>query len=114
MSDIATHTYDPPDGDPVTLPIRSLIACFHGWLRFVAAGQAVPGLHTRDGEPLVVEDAALALTVWPTLRDNLERMVEEGASRCRRPRWGRAAGRRPRCWSTRTSTSRPSMRRSPR
>lgn len=79
IDDVATTTYDPPDGDPVTLHVRTLIACTHGWLRFVAAGQAVPGLRTRAGEPLTVTDATLALSVWPTLRDNLERMVEGGS-----------------------------------
>ena len=79
IDDVATTTYDPPDGDPVTLPVRSLIACTHGWLRFVAAGQAVPGVRTRTGAPLVVTDTALVLSVWPTLRDNLELMVDHGS-----------------------------------
>jgi phosphatidylserine/phosphatidylglycerophosphate/cardiolipin synthase-like enzyme len=79
IDDTATHTYDPPDGPPLTLPIRTLIACTHGWLRFVAAGQPVPGLRARDGSPLTVTDATLVLGVWPTLRDNLERMAEDGS-----------------------------------
>lgn len=79
VDDSATTTYDPPDGPAVTLPVRSLVACTHGWLRFVAAGQPLPGLRTRAGAPLTVTDATLALGVWPTLRDNLERMVESGS-----------------------------------
>ena len=79
VDDTASNTYDPPDGAAITLPIRTLIACTHGWLRFVAAGQPVPGLRTRDGSPLIVTDATLVLEVWPTLRDNLERMAEDGS-----------------------------------
>jgi phosphatidylserine/phosphatidylglycerophosphate/cardiolipin synthase-like enzyme len=79
VDDTASNLYDPPDGAALTLPIRSLVACIHGWLRFVAAGQPVPGLRTRAGAPLVVTDAALVLGVWPTLRDNLERMAEDGS-----------------------------------
>jgi phosphatidylserine/phosphatidylglycerophosphate/cardiolipin synthase-like enzyme len=79
VSDSATNTYDPPDGPAIPLHIRSLIACVHGWLRFVAAGQPVPGLRSRAGAPLVVADDALVLGVWPTLRDNLERMAEDGS-----------------------------------
>lgn len=80
VDDSASNTYDPPDGAPLSLPIRTLIACTHGWLRFVSAGQPVPGLRTRDGAPLVVADAALVLSVWPTLRDNLERMAQDGST----------------------------------
>jgi phosphatidylserine/phosphatidylglycerophosphate/cardiolipin synthase-like enzyme len=79
IDDTATNTYDPPDGAPVTLPIRSLIAVTHGWLSFVAAGQPVPGLKKRDGTPLVMTDATLVLNTWPTLRDNLSKMVEHGS-----------------------------------
>jgi phosphatidylserine/phosphatidylglycerophosphate/cardiolipin synthase-like enzyme len=79
VDDTATNTYDPPDGPAIPLPIRTLVACVHGWLRFVAAGQPVPGLRTRGGGPLVVTDATLVLGVWPTLRDNLERMAEDGS-----------------------------------
>jgi hypothetical protein len=79
VNDTDTTTYDPPDGDPLTLPLRSLIACIHGWLRFVGAGQAAPGLRTRSGTPLVVADDTLMLSVWPTLRGNLERMAEDGS-----------------------------------
>ena len=79
VDDTASNSYDPPDGAAITLPIRTLIACTHGWLRFVAAGQPVPGLRTRDGSPLTVTDATLVLGVWPTLRDNLERMAEDGS-----------------------------------
>src|SRR4029077_16441303 len=79
VDDTATNSYDPPDGPELTLPIRTPIACTHGWLRFVAAGQPVPGLHARDGSPLTVTDATLVLGVWPTLRDNLERMAEDGS-----------------------------------
>jgi len=79
VDDSATNTYDPPDGAAVSLPIRTLIACTHGWLRFVAAGGAVPGLRTRTGDPFIVTDATLVLGVWPTLRDNLERMAEDGS-----------------------------------
>lgn len=79
IDDSAEHEYDPPDGPVLTLRIHSLVSCIHGWLRFVAAGQAVPGVRTRDGAPLVVSDATLVLGVWPTLRDNLERMAEEGS-----------------------------------
>jgi phosphatidylserine/phosphatidylglycerophosphate/cardiolipin synthase-like enzyme len=79
VDDTATNTYDPPDGAALPLPIRTLIACTHGWLRFVAAGGGVPGLRTRTGQPLVVTDATLVLGAWPTLRDNLERMAEDGS-----------------------------------
>jgi phosphatidylserine/phosphatidylglycerophosphate/cardiolipin synthase-like enzyme len=79
VDDSATNTYDPPDGAAVSLPIRTLIACTHGWLRFIAAGGTVPGLRTRTGDPLIVTDATLVLGVWPTLRDNLERMAEDGS-----------------------------------
>ena len=79
IDDTISNSYDPPDGAAVTLPIRTLIACTHGWLRFVAAGQPVPGLRTRAGAPLTVTDATLVLGVWPTLRDNLERMAEDGS-----------------------------------
>jgi phosphatidylserine/phosphatidylglycerophosphate/cardiolipin synthase-like enzyme len=74
-----TTTYDPPDGAPVTLPLRTLIACTHGWLRLVAAGSAVPGVRTRTGAPLVVTDDTLVLRVWPTLRTSLGRMAESGS-----------------------------------
>ena len=43
VDDTVSNSYDPPDGAAITLPIRTLIACTHGWLRFVAAGQPVPG-----------------------------------------------------------------------
>jgi len=79
VNDTDTTTYDPPDGDPLTLPLRSLIACIHGWLRFVAAGTTAPGLRTRSGTPLAVADDTLMLSVWPTLRGNLERMAEDGS-----------------------------------
>ena len=79
IDDTASHSYDPPDGPAITLPIRTLIAVTHGWLSFVASGQAVSGLRTRDGAPLVVADATLVLGTWPTLRDNLERMAEQGS-----------------------------------
>jgi len=79
IDDTVSNSYDPPDGAAITLPIRTLIACTHGWLRFVAPGQPVPGLHTRAGAPLTVTDATLVLGVWPTLRDNLERMAEDGS-----------------------------------
>ncbi|MEO7360663.1 MAG: phospholipase D-like domain-containing protein [Gemmatimonadaceae bacterium] len=79
VDDTASHSYDPPDGPAVTLPIRSLIAVTHGWLSFIAAGQEVSGLMNRDGTPLVVADASLLLGTWPTLRDNLELMAEQGS-----------------------------------
>lgn len=79
IDDSAENEYDPPDGPAVTLPVRTLIACVHGWLRFVPAGQPVPGLHARDGTPLVVTDATLVLQVWSTLRGNLDRMAEDGS-----------------------------------
>jgi hypothetical protein len=79
VDDTVSNSYDSPDGAAITLPIRTLIACTHGWLRFVGAGQPVPGLRTRDGSPLTVTDATLVLQVWPTLRDNLERMAEDGS-----------------------------------
>ena len=79
VDDTVSNSYDPPDGAAITLPIRTLIACTHGWLRFVGAGQPVPGLRTRDGSPLTVTDATLVLQVWPTLRDSLERMAEDGS-----------------------------------
>ncbi len=79
VDDTVDTTYDPPDGAPVTVPIRTLIACVHGWLRFVAAGEAVPDLRTRTGAPLTVTDPTLVLAVWPTLRDNLERLAEDGS-----------------------------------
>ena len=79
VDDTVQTSYDPPDGDPVTLPIATLIAATHGWLRFVAAGQPVPGLRARDGSPLVVADATLVLEVWSTLRASLDRMAEDGS-----------------------------------
>ena len=79
IDDSATNTYDPPDGPALTLPIKTLIACTHGWLRFIAAGQAVPGLVARDGTPLVITDATLVLEVWSTLRASLDRMAEDGS-----------------------------------
>jgi phosphatidylserine/phosphatidylglycerophosphate/cardiolipin synthase-like enzyme len=79
IDDTVSHPYDPPDGPAVTLPIRTLIAVTHGWLSFAAAGQAVSGLRTRDGGPLIVTDATLVLGTWPTLCDNLERMAEQGS-----------------------------------
>ena len=79
VDDTVSNSYDPPDGPAINLPIRTLIACTHGWLRFVAPGQSVPGLRTRDGSPLTVTDATLMLGVWPTLHDNLERMAEDGS-----------------------------------
>ena len=79
VDDTVSNSYDPPDGAAITLPIRTLIACTHGWLRFVGAGQPVPGRRTRDGSPLTVTDATLVLQVWPTLRDSLERMAEDGS-----------------------------------
>ncbi len=78
IDDTAQNTYDPPDGDPVTLHIRTLIAATHGWLRFVAAGRPVPGLRTRQGGPLVVTDATLVLEVWSTLASNVDRMSHDG------------------------------------
>ncbi len=71
--------YDPPDGPEIQLQIKSLIACTHGWLRFVAAGQPVPSIVARDGSPLVVEEPTLALEVWSTLRASLDRMAEDGS-----------------------------------
>jgi phosphatidylserine/phosphatidylglycerophosphate/cardiolipin synthase-like enzyme len=79
IDDSATNTYDPPDGPALTLPIKTLIACTHGWLRFIAAGQPVPGLVARDSTPLVVTDATLVLEVWSTLRASLDRMAEDGS-----------------------------------
>ncbi len=79
IDDSATNTYDPPDGPELTLHIKTLIACTHGWLRFVGAGQPVPGLSARDGTPLVVTDATLVLEVWSTLRGSLDRMAEDGS-----------------------------------
>jgi phosphatidylserine/phosphatidylglycerophosphate/cardiolipin synthase-like enzyme len=79
IDDANQTTYDPPDGDPVPLPIRTLLAVTHGWLSFVAADQAVPGLRTRDGSPLVVRDASLVLEVWSTLRASLDRMADDGS-----------------------------------
>jgi phosphatidylserine/phosphatidylglycerophosphate/cardiolipin synthase-like enzyme len=71
--------YDPPDGPPVQIQIRTLIACTHGWLRFVAAGQPVPGLVTRNGTSLVVTAPTLVLEVWSTLHNSLDRMAEDGS-----------------------------------
>ena len=79
IDDTATTSYNPPDGAALTLPVRTLIAVTHGWLRYAAAGSTVPGCRTRGGEPLVVTDASLVLGVWPTLRDNLERMAIDGS-----------------------------------
>lgn len=79
VDDSATTSYDPPDGDAVTLPVRTLLACTHGWLRFVPAGQQVPGMTGRTNAPLQVAADALVLSVWPTLRDNLEQMVTLGS-----------------------------------
>jgi phosphatidylserine/phosphatidylglycerophosphate/cardiolipin synthase-like enzyme len=79
VDDTATTSYDPPDGDAVTLPVSTLLACTHGWLRFVPAGQQVPGLTDRTNAPLQVAADALVLSVWPTLRDNLEQMVTLGS-----------------------------------
>lgn len=78
IHDDTETTYDPPDGSPVTLQISTLIAFTHGWLRFVDAGQPVPGVVTRDGTPLVVADPTLVLQVWSTLRGSLDRMAEDG------------------------------------
>ncbi|MCD2441547.1 hypothetical protein LQ757_04565 [Agromyces sp. SYSU K20354] len=79
IDDSVSTSYNPPDGPAGTIPVKSLIAVTHGWLRFVAAGQAVPGLVARDGSPLVVEDATLVLEVFSTLRSNLDRMAEDGS-----------------------------------
>ena len=79
IDDANQTTFDPPDGAPVPLHIRTLIAATHGWLSFVAAGQPVPGLRARDGSPLVVTDATLVLEVWSTLRASLDRMAEDGS-----------------------------------
>jgi phosphatidylserine/phosphatidylglycerophosphate/cardiolipin synthase-like enzyme len=79
VDDNAHHAYDPPDGPALDLHTRTLIACTHGWLRFVAAGQQVPGVVGRDGTPLVVTDATLVLEVWSTLRSSLDRMAEDGS-----------------------------------
>lgn len=79
IDDANQTTFDPPDGAPVALHIRTLIAATHGWLSFVAAGQPVPGLRARDGSPLVVTDATLVLEVWSTLRASLDRMAEDGS-----------------------------------
>lgn len=79
VDDSETNTFDPPDGPPLNLHVRTLIACTHGWLSFVAAGQPVPGLTTRDGSPLIVTDATLVLEVWSTLRRSLDRMAEDGS-----------------------------------
>jgi phosphatidylserine/phosphatidylglycerophosphate/cardiolipin synthase-like enzyme len=79
IHDNTLTTYDPPDGPPVSLQISTLIACTHGWLRFVDAGQPVPGVITRDGTPLVVADPTLVLQVWSTLRGSLDRMAEDGS-----------------------------------
>src|SRR5687767_6935508 len=68
IDDSAKNTYDPPDGPEVTLDLKTLIACTHGWLRYVDAGQPAPGLLARDGTPLVVADGTLVLEVWSTLR----------------------------------------------
>jgi phosphatidylserine/phosphatidylglycerophosphate/cardiolipin synthase-like enzyme len=79
IDDSKSTTYDPPDRPPLSLPIRTLIAATHGWLRFVDAGHAVPGLKTRDGSPLIVTNATLVLEVWSTLRASLDRMAEDGS-----------------------------------
>lgn len=79
VDDTATTSYDPPDGDALTLPVATLLACTHGWLRFVPAGHEVPGLTDRTNAPLQVAADALILSVWPTLRDNLEQMVTLGS-----------------------------------
>ena len=79
VDDSEENTFDPPDGQPLSLHIRTLIACTHGWLSFVAAGQPVPGLVRRDGSPLVVTDATLVLEVWSTLHSSLDRMAEDGS-----------------------------------
>jgi phosphatidylserine/phosphatidylglycerophosphate/cardiolipin synthase-like enzyme len=79
VDDSATTSYDPPDGDTLTLPVATLLACTHGWLRFVPAGQQVPGLTDRTNAPLQVAADALVLGAWPTLRDNLELMVTLGS-----------------------------------
>ena len=79
VSDTATTTFDPPDGDALTLPLSSLLALTHGFLRFVPAAGTVPGLSDRTGAPLVVASAALVLSVWPTLRNNFELMAVDGS-----------------------------------
>lgn len=85
VDDTATTNYDPPDGDEVAIPVASLLACTHGWLRFVPSGQQVPRLADRPqltdrtNAPLQVGADALVLSVWPTLRDNLELMVTLGS-----------------------------------
>lgn len=79
VDDLEKNAYDPPDGPPLDLHIRTLIACTHGWLRLVAPGQPVPGLVARDGTPLVVTDATLVLEVWSTLHGSLDRMAEDGS-----------------------------------
>lgn len=79
VSDTVTTSYNPPDGPPLQIKVGTLIACVHGWLRFVANGQAVPNLLTRTGDPLIVSSDTLVLSTWPTLRANLERMSEHGS-----------------------------------
>src|SRR5215217_3822512 len=71
VSDTATTSFDPPDGPAATIPVRSLLACTHGFLRLVRAGRQIPGASARTGAPLEVAAPALVLSVWPTLRDNL-------------------------------------------
>jgi hypothetical protein len=79
MEGTTTTSYDPPDGPAVTLPLSTLLAVTHGWLRFVPAGGQVPPLTDRATAPLQVAGNALVLSVWPTLRDNLEQMVTLGS-----------------------------------
>ena len=72
VNDAATTSYNPPDGAPITIKVGSLIACLHGWLRFVAAGGTVPGIRSRTGAPLTVARDTLVLSTWPTLRSERE------------------------------------------
>jgi phosphatidylserine/phosphatidylglycerophosphate/cardiolipin synthase-like enzyme len=79
IHDNTETSYDPPDGPPVNLQISTLIACTHGWLRFVDAGQPVPDIVARDGTPLVVANPTLVLQVWSSLRGSLARMADQGS-----------------------------------
>jgi phosphatidylserine/phosphatidylglycerophosphate/cardiolipin synthase-like enzyme len=89
VDDTATTSYDPPDRAPLTLPVATLLACVHGWLRFVPAGTQVLELTDRTGAPLVVANDSFLLSVWPTLRDNLERLAEDGSVLVPQPEAGK-------------------------
>jgi phosphatidylserine/phosphatidylglycerophosphate/cardiolipin synthase-like enzyme len=90
IDEAALTNYDPPDGpEIINLPVSSILACVHGWLRYVPTGKPILDLTTRTGEPLLAAGDALVLSVWPTLRDNLERMAEDGSVLVPQPESGK-------------------------